>query len=422
MQPYSNIYLSQTSLNKYETSSEQFIYKIELAFIPKGHTSIKVSFLENGRLIASATDSIQEWPHTSSLYAASLGQIYRISSSVKTENIQASIETHLTRIGTLLWKTIHFNDKLQEPWVKFQKAIENSNHITKFIMISGDSAFLSTPFESLKFSEPTGTFLRKHSVPIYRSFTNDVDEMIQFNEVQFPKKVIVLLGKDSGEKGTLDYKGEVREWYNLLYPNREINEDELVRCVTCGNNLEKDDVTITIIPKGNIKDLEGTIEDQKEAFIFMYIGHGGYSDYANEKDGDLLFEIPHDSIQENNSHDTLISVLKKSPVVAIFLNCCEGFRNYDDPYLGEDSLSNAEVNYFNQLYDLKLIIGFRSKVTDRNARNISIKLIETIINNLSAYNFIKELNERAIEAEHNPNLSYSHLQGRDQSSMVMIVR
>lgn len=145
MQPYSNIYLSQTSLNKYETSSEQFIYKIELAFIPKGHTSIKVSFLENGRLIASATDSIQEWPHTSSLYAASLGQIYRISSSVKTENIQASIETHLTRIGTLLWKTIHFNDKLQEPWVKFQKAIENSNHITKFIMISGDSAFLSTP-------------------------------------------------------------------------------------------------------------------------------------------------------------------------------------------------------------------------------------------------------------------------------------
>lgn len=409
-----------------EKDITDLIYKIEFVSENTNHTSIRVSFLKNGQTISSESADIQDWSHKSSMYAASLAHIYRISSKNSTKAIKINVEENVCWIGTQLWDALNFANQFKQVWMDFIEAVKKGDNIRKYIVISGNRAFLSTPFESIQYAKQETAYLRTYNIPIFRSITGQNEKFSYVPMKKFPRTIVVLLGKDSNDKSTINYKEEIQMWFQLLQPNSEVDKEKIAELLSIGGAIENDSgLVVKVVPKGDLDHLKYTIQEQKEPYLFMYVGHGLYDGHENERDGDLIISKP-PSIslnKEEKSHDLLLTTLKNSPVEGIFLNCCEAFRNYDNPSDQNDDLqSRAEVNYFNHLYNLDLIIGFRSKVGDVNAREISIKLIMSILNDQTTYEFISSLNKSKTLANSNLNQFLQHQLVRDQSSRVVILK
>lgn len=403
---------------------KNYIYHISAESLnPNGSLTCLVQAIVNDEIIDEGRIVIKSWDQLSMMYGAYVAKVFGLTSNNTRDKKIISTENSIQFIGSLIWNVIHENSKILAIWSQWKAAVEKNNPSNTIILVSGEYFNVTVPFECIRFAPEMRDFINNYDVSILRSF-NGLNSKELLDEL-LPSKIIILLGNDDGEP--LSIKNEIREWLTLLQPNREWTDEDLTQLLARGDSIRSELnpslCEITIIPKGDVAYLEDSLKDEDEPFIFLYVGHGSYHNNINHQDGNLLLNPTNIHLQQKTTgtmdHFRLSKMLRRSNVKAILINCCEGIRNFQVVEANRSDDSRMEQIYFQDIKELKLLSGFRSKVSDLNAARLSIQLVDSIIKKQTFLEYNSNISQNSIFISTGVSLEKSI---RDHVSRVNIMR
>lgn len=389
------IALDLEPIDRQPSGRDQVVYRLNFEIGSDTQMKITLQSWLGSILRREVVGTIAEWSHKVSELSSYMAVVYRLSSeSTKTQQT-VNVENVASYIGRQLWELIHHSLELLSSWKQFIKDVTEHPELPRCICIVGENYLVSVPLECFISTEPW-ILLHHYNVPVIRKNSVHIVKASEpyMLDLPLPTEVIVLLGNDPRalDGKSIDYHGEIRSWYQMLQPDKEILDEEVDSCVFCGGEIQSNEhlqhCNIIIVPKGNLKNLRSAVSGKVQPFLFVYIGHGNYLNYANHRDGHLAIES--DSSQHRmgdpNDQEVLADILSDVNTAGVLLNCCEGLRN-----LEFTSAGGVEDYYFGKIPSLKILMGFRSKVMDVNAQLISQQLIQSILAGHSLLEFLSEV-------------------------------
>ncbi|PDY16230.1 hypothetical protein [Bacillus cereus] len=377
---------------------KKHIYHISASVLnTDGSLTCLVQAIVNDEIIGEYKARIQEWDQLSMMYGAFVAKVLDLTSNNTRENTLISTENTVQYIGSTIWNVIHENPRIFEIWSKWKLAVERSNPSNTVILVSGEHFNVTLPIECIRYAPDVKDFIRNYNVSILRSVNglNSVDLL----DEQLPSNIIIFLGNDDGEP--LGIKNEIREWLFLLQPDREWTVGDINQLLGRGDTIysttNPNICEVSIIPKGDVAYLKHSIENQVKPFIFLYVGHGAYDRNQSHQDGKLLLSSTEfDWKKQYMNHPELSRILRYSNVKAVIINCCEGIRNFQVVEVNRNDDLKMEQVYFQDIKELKLLSGFRSRVSDLNAARLSIQLVSSIIKRQTFLQYNSKINHNDI--------------------------
>ena len=363
---------------------ESCVYHLSSVLLDKkGTLTCHVQALVDGEVIGKGAVEIISWDKLSMMYSAFASKVFGLTSENSQKKTVIPTENSINFIGSMVWNAIHDNPEINKIWDQWKSAVENNVSSNTFILVSGEHFNVTMPVECIRYASEVGDFIQNYNIPILRSFDDFRSKV--FPTEPLPTDIIVFFGNEGGE--ALSIKGELRGWLTLLQPNREWTEEDLNSILARGESIKSTEglysCKVTVVPKGDIDYLKSVLDDQIEPFNFIYVGHGTYHKNTNHEDGNLLLnpvEYACNSSKGVMSHEKLTSLLRTTSVRAVFLNCCEGIRNFQviAPNKKTNNVGMEQI-YFNDIRELNLLSAFRSKVSDLNMGRLSVQLVDSIL-------------------------------------------
>lgn len=399
----SNIHLS----NLITETANRRVYQLHFELLPNDTMQVTARFWEGANVKCETVNQLSKWEHKSLMWCGYLSNAYRVPA-----NNSSIIQSASQFIGEQIWTGIHGGNANPKPWMQFRQSVEQQSTDMAFsdcLVLSGSDLRLPVPFECVSQTEDPGAFLHAHQIPVFRkkTLTNDPGSVdFSFLDAKLPEEVVILFGDDHMDKPSLDYKGEIRNWYGILRPNTQLRNELVDRAYGLGDAITSEfgQCRINLVPRGDLGHLERVLAENcsSRPFVFMYIGHGFYEGHNSHHDGKLRFRPSPQSPQsltDLDSQESLIGLLTPHNPVAILLNSCEGIRNIEFP-----PYTRVEDRYFTSLASLELLGGYRSEVLDNSAKRISSQLLKSIQARHSVSTFLGELmnleyQQTAIKAE-----------------------
>jgi hypothetical protein len=360
------------------TGNLKSYYIYQVIFTENGmDMNVEVKLWQEEKLLASADTFVNKWYLRVGSWSSHLSSAYELIGSFR-EPSEQSFYDIVQYIGNEIWDVIHADPAVFAIWECFEQAV-NEEETESWVILNGPGLSAAVPIECLYVSKKMD-FLQKHSIPVIRTNENiKAVTRVPALDSSWPEKLIVLLGKDSDMERfgrTLGYEQEVRMWLKLMQPDREWTDDEIKLLLLRGSPVHSNPsmgrhIQLEIVYRGDLNRLAEVIDEIKEPFVFLYVGHGEYGE--KNKDGELKWQ-DNEALLEMNSFEQLTHLLRKSDVHGIFLYCCEGFRNVVfAPTYG------SEHHYFEQLHGLHLLSGYRSKILDYTGQAASSKLLTSML-------------------------------------------
>lgn len=382
-------------LGRQSSGRDQVVYRLNFEIGSDTQMKITLQSWLGSILRIEVVGTIAEWSHKVSELSSYMAVVYRLSSESTKSQQTVNVENVASYIGRQLWGLIHHSVELLCSWEQFIKDVIENPEMTRCICIAGEKYLVGVPLECFIATEPW-TLLHPYNVPIIRKNSVHIEIASEpyIPDLPLPTEVIVLLGKDPRalDGKSIDYHGEIRFWYQMLQPDQEILDEDINRCISFGGEIQSSELQrychISVVPKGNLDNLRTAVCKMIRPFLFVYVGHGNYLDYASHRDGHLVIE-PSGSqhkVREQNTQEELADILSDGDATGVLLNCCEGLRNLEFTLI-----SGAEDHYFNQIPSLRILMGFRSKVVDVNAQIISRQMIQSILAGHSLLDFLSEV-------------------------------
>lgn len=413
-------------LGKQPIQRDKVVYHLKFGAIQDAKIKLTLQSWLGLKLRKEAVGEIPEWNNKSTELSSYIAAVYRLSCE-NTKNRQiVNVENVAKYIGNELWALIYCSEDSLSTWEQFINDIKENPEILSYICISGNDFLLSIPFECFIATREWKRLLH-YNVPIIRRSSTYPENINEPNimDSPLPTEVVVLLGKDPGASDgkSIDYYGEIKSWYEILQPDKEISDGEVQHNISCGGEIQGSErqrnCRIQIVPKGNLVSLQSVVGRMTMPFLFVYIGHGFYLENASYRDGHLGIEPAVDDcgIRDQNSQEQLADILSDgNNATGVILNCCEGLRN-----LEFELIDGVENYYFNEIPSLAILTGFRSNVMDKNAQIISQQLLRSILEGHSLLEFLSEI----VKAEGSIEYDNDHLNDkafRDRISRVSLLR